>query len=141
MISGTLIVDQDTRQKYISKAQAWWPEAEELISSRDMFNGPSNPLNLKTHQTITCDFVEPTPEDELGGTTPKFHCLYNFNGEQIKIKVKYDQQYNSVYDWGRPNHEVYGSVVSQRMLWSLGFGSDQSVPVTVRCRNCPLEPW
>ncbi len=63
----------------------------------------------------------------IGGTTPKFYCAYKFNGETINLKIKYDQQYNSVLkNWGRPNEEVYASVVSQRLLWGMGFGADQS---------------
>ncbi len=137
-----VVTDKATRNEYISQANVWFPEEEKSISSKDLFNGPANPLNLQTHQTIDCDFVEPDPADPIGGTTPKFYCAYKFNGEKIAIKIKYDQQYNSVFrTWGRANEEVYSSVVSQRLLWATGFGADQSVPLTVRCHNCPIEPW
>ncbi len=107
----------------------------------DLFNGPPNPFNLETFQTLECDFVEPSTADMLGGTTPKFRCTFEFDGKQVQVKIKYDQQYNSALDWGRPNPEVYTNPVSQRLLWATGFGSDQSIPVTVKCNNCPIEPW
>ena len=125
----------------MSQALAWVPEAEALIPSRDMLNGPANPFGFETFQTIDCDFVQPSKEDPIGGTTPKFMCAVDIDGKKVELKFKYDQQYNSVHTWGRPNPEVYTSVVSQRILWALGFGSDQSVPVSVNCRNCPIEPW
>lgn len=140
--AGTVLVDKKTRNDYIAQADVWFPDQESLISTRDMYNGPPNPYNLKTQQTILCDFVEPSVEDPIGGTTPKFYCAYKFNGEVINLKIKYDQQYNSALkNWGRPNEEVYASVVSQRLLWGMGFGADHSIPVNVQCRNCPVEPW
>lgn len=139
---GTVLVDKKTRNEYISEANVWFSDQESLISTRDMLNGPPNLYGLKTFQTITCDFVEPDPSNPIGGTTPKFYCNYKYKGEVVKLKIKYDQQYNSVLkDWGRPNEEVYASLVSQRLLWGMGYGADQSVPVVVQCRNCPIEPW
>ena len=137
-----VVTDKKTRNQYISQANVWFPAEEAHIAEKDLYNGPPNPYGFKTGQTIDCDFLEPDPADPIGGTTPKFNCLYNFNGVQVKLKIKYDQQFNSVFKtWGRPNEEVYASVVSQRLLWGMGFGSDQSIPVQVRCRNCPIEPW
>lgn len=142
LFSSNVIVDIETRNKYISEAQSWFEESEDLISTRDLYNGPSNPYNIQTWQIIDCDFIEPDINDQLGGTTPKFRCGYEVNGKIKELKIKYDQQYNSALErWGRPNEEVYASIVSQRILWALGFGADQSVPVTVNCRNCPIEPW
>jgi hypothetical protein len=141
-VFAKVITDKATRNSYISDANVWFESEGKSVAEKDLFNGPPNPLSLKNYQTIDCDFVEPTAEDPMGGTTPKFLCDYEFEGEKVRIKVKYDQQYNSVFErWGRPNEEVYASVVSQRLLWAMGFGADQSVPVTVNCRNCPIEPW
>ena len=140
--SSNVIVDQETRKEYITNSISYFTENEKLISSRDLYNGPSNPYNITTWQTIDCDFIEPDVNDPQGGTTPKFRCGYEVNGKIKELKIKYDQQYNSALErWGRPNEEVYASIVSQRTLWALGFGADQSVPVTVNCRNCPIEPW
>jgi hypothetical protein len=140
--ASNVVVDISTRGQYISDAKSWFSSSEKLISTRDLFNGPPNPYNLSTFQEIDCDFIEPDLTDPLGGTTPKFRCAYLVGDKKIELKIKYDQQYNSVAErWGRPNEEVYASVVSQRILWALGFGSDQSVPLVVNCRNCPLEPW
>lgn len=140
--AGTVVVDKGTRDEYFRHAPVWFPDQESLISSRDMFRGPPNPYGFTTFQNITCDFVEPDPADPIGGTTPKFHCLYTQpDGSKLKLKIKYDQQYNPVYDWGNGNEEVYASVISQRLLWATGFGSDHTIPVQVTCRNCPIEPW
>lgn len=138
---GTIIATIEDRQKYLSQALAWFPDRESLISSRDLYNGPPNPYNLKTWQTLDCDFVEPSKDDPMGGTTPKFTCSALIDGKSVDLKIKYDQQYNSVHTWGRGNPEVYTSVISQRVLWALGFGGDQSVPVVINCKNCPIEPW
>ncbi len=142
VVSGaTIVASTVDRDKYISNAVVWFSETEKDISTRDMFNGPKNPYGLETFQSLDCDFVEPSPADPIGGTTPKFMCEFKFEGEKVQVKVKYDQQYNSVYHWGRGNQEVYTSIVSQRILWALGFGADQSIPVTINCKNCPIEPW
>jgi hypothetical protein len=136
-----IVVSPEQRAAYIAQARTLLPDQEPLIAARDMFNGPPNPYGLVTHQTLECDFVEPDPADPIGGTTPKFTCAIDYKGDKVALKIKYDQQYNQMYDWGRPNEEVYASVISQRILWGIGFGADQSVPVRVNCRNCPMEPW
>lgn len=141
-LAGDLLVDPELRASYIKQASVWWPEQEANIANKDLFNGPPNPYHLQTHQTIDCDFVQPDPTDPIGGTTPKFKCSYEYKpGKKVDLKIKYDQQSSSALDWKNPNPEVYASLVSQRVLWALGFGSDQSVPLAVNCRGCPLEPW
>lgn len=137
--AGTIVASVEDRDTYIKNALVWFEDYEKSISTRDMLNGPPNPYNLKTFQTLDCDFVQPDPADPIGGTTPKFMCEIEVDGEKIQAKIKYDQQYNSVYTWGRGNQEVYTSVVSQRILWALGFGADQSIPVFVNCHNCQLS--
>ena len=139
--AGTIIASTTDRDTYITNAITWFPDKEAKISTRDMLNGPKNPYKLETFQELDCNFVEPSVADPLGGTTPKFKCEFEFEGEMVQVKIKYDQQYNTAHTWGRGNPEVYTSIVSQRILWSLGFGADQSIPVIVNCNNCPLEPW
>jgi hypothetical protein len=140
--AGSVIVTPEVRAQYITKAFTNFPDQFSLISKKDMFNGPPNPYGLVTHQTLECDFVQPSVSDPIGGTTPKFMCEIEYQGEKVQLKIKYDQQYNQQYpNWGRPNEEVYASVLSQRLLWGMGFGAEQSIPVRITCRNCPLEPW
>jgi hypothetical protein len=138
---GTIIVSTNDRNTYISQAISWFSESENSIENADMFNGPPNPYGLKNFETLECDFVEPDVNDPIGGTTPKFYCEFEYDGEKVQIKIKYDQQYNPLMEYGRANPEVYTSVISQRVLWATGFGSDQSVPINVICRDCPIEPW
>ena len=104
-IAGTVIVNKATRDGYLAAATSLL--ATKDISSKDMFNGPPNPYQLTTFQTLNCTFVEPNLEEKpIGGTTPKFYCRFNYRGEDVDVKIKYDQQYNSVNDWGRGNEEV-----------------------------------
>lgn len=160
-----LMVEMETRLQYLRRASVWHEMVDEgsTIASADMFNGPLNIYGIKTHQVIDCVFLEPAePEDQswhFDGSTPKFDCEYTYaaplddNGEdemeakpappfKARLRIKYDQQYNSLRKWSNiGNEEVYASVVSQRILWALGFGADGSIPVTVNCINCPIEPW
>ena len=143
--ASAVIVDENARQEYMKRASCRFKiDDESLISGRDMLNGPINPLGIGTGDTIDCTFIEPNVTQLIGGATPKFNCEYEVvhTGEKVRLRIKYDQQYNSVNEWFmHGNDEVYASVVSQRVLWALGFGSDQSVPVTVNCIGCPEEPW
>ena len=139
--AGDVVVSLETRSLYLSESIVWFADEEALISSKDLFNGPPNPYKIATFATIDCDFVEPSNDDVLEGTTPKFHCDYTMDGKIVRLKIKYDQGYNDVHTFDRHNEEVYANIVSERLLWSLGFASDQAVPVTVRCHNCPIEPW
>jgi hypothetical protein len=141
-IQSKIITSKSLRNEYISDADIWFEIDAAEVSKKDMYNGPGNPYNLKTGQTLDCDFVEPDPLNPTGGTTPKFYCSYLYKGETVKIKIKYDQQYNEqLPNWGNSNYEVYAAPISQRLLWATGFGADHSVPIAVNCKNCPIEPW
>src|SRR6185369_15771759 len=63
-------------------------------------------------------------DKKMDGNTPKFACRV---GEGDEVKVKF----------GGSNGEVYGEVLSTRLLWALGFGADRMYPVKVICRKCP----
>src|SRR5207247_2355989 len=57
----------------------------------------------------------------------KFQCAIA-PGDEVKVK------------YGQANAEVYGEVAATRLLWALGFGADHMYPVTVECRDCPVDP-
>jgi hypothetical protein len=91
---------------------------------------------------VDCNFVEPDLDKPLGGNTPKFECEFTIKNKKQNIRVKYDPA--SVWIDGKKggrNLEVWGEVLSTRLLWALGFAADRIYPLTVRCHNCPLEPW
>lgn len=140
-----LVLTTDQRDKEISKAIVYNDdEATHQVAGKDLLNGPPNPYGIKTFEEIECEFVEPSKDDPIGGTTPKFHCDYmTTDGKNVTLKIKYDQAYNEALQPNHCNHneEVYANIVSQRILWATGFGTDQAIPVSVKCYNCPIEPW
>ncbi len=77
-----------------------------------------------------------------------FALLYNYcswfsfcSGKVVTFKIKYDQKYNTVHPLCNANNEVYTSPVIERLMWLLGMGSDISIPVSLNCIGCPVEPW
>jgi len=82
--------------------------------------GPAGPEAFAFRADVECNYVD----KKLSGRSPKFACNVGGNDE---VKVKY----------GGTNGEVYGEVVTTRLLWVLGFGADHMYPVRVICRGCP----
>ena len=65
---------------------------------------------------------------DLGGTTPKFHCLLD-GGDEIRAK----------YGIGS---EIPAEAAATRLLSALGFGADNVMLVErLRCHGCPKEPF
>ena len=108
------------RFAFIQKAQVWVPTN---VADMDLRAGPQGPGAFQPNEAVTCGYVE----TKLSGTTPKFECKV---GDDV-LKVRY----------GKNNGEVYGQVLASRLLWALGFGSDEVYPVRVTCRGCPADPW
>jgi hypothetical protein len=67
---------------------------------------------------------------DMNGLSPKFMCAIAGSDKDV-IKVKY----------GRDNAEVYGEMISTRLLWALGFGTDRMYAVRVICRGCPASVY
>jgi hypothetical protein len=107
----------DPREDAIARAQVWSPTK---IAAADIKRGPARPDSFAFRATIECDYLP----KQLSGASPKFACLL---GEEDELKVKY----------GGTNAEVYAEVAATRLLWALGFASDQVYPVRVICRKCP----
>ena len=103
----------------LERAQVWRPTN---VGAMDLRNGPTGPGAFTHGQTVTCDYFE----DAMNGRSPKFLCVIPGRTPD-KVKVKY----------GMDNAEVYGEVMSTRLLWALGFGADRMYPVRVICRGCP----
>ena len=120
----------------IRNADVWIDGSLEKISSRDLRNGPKHDLFNKPGQEIVCDFVEPDKGDLPGGMTPKFDCELPYKGKKKKFKVKYDPHFNKINGKGAVrNLEVYGEILSTRLMWALGFPADNMYTVKVVCRN------
>jgi hypothetical protein len=110
---------RSNRRDAIRHAQIW---THTDVASMDLVAGPQGPGAFKPGQTITCDYQE----QDMNGLSPKFMCEIAGTDHDI-IKVKY----------GRDNAEVYGEMLSTRLLWALGFGTDRMYAVRVICRGCP----
>jgi hypothetical protein len=135
------LVERD-RMDAIRNADVWIDGSLEKISSRDLRSGPKHDLFNKPGQEIVCDFVEPDKGNLPGGQTPKFDCELPYKGKMKKFKVKYDPYFNKINGKGAVrNLEVYGEILSTRLMWALGFPADSMYTVKVVCRNCPLDPW
>jgi hypothetical protein len=109
------------RREEIGRAQVWTATD---VSKMDLRAGPPGKNALAPAQAVACDYVE----KRLGGTSPKFACGLS-EGDVAKVK------------YGAENGEVFGSVLSSRLFWALGFGVDAYYPVRVTCRGCPADPW
>lgn len=113
-------IPSSERLDILKRAQVWSPTN---VSAMDLKTGPQAPGGFARGVTVRCDYVEA----DMSGRSPKFEC--NLPGkEPDHVKVKY----------GRENAEVYGEVMSTRLLWALGFGADRMYPVRVICHGCPL---
>src|SRR4030095_11319777 len=107
----------NTRQSVISRAQLWNPTD---VRAMDVKTGPQGEGSFPFRATVYCDYLD----KKLGGDSPKFACTI---GKDDEVKVKF----------GGANGEVYGEVLTTRLLWALGFGADRMYPVNVICRRCP----
>ncbi len=125
------------------KASVWTEGSLEKIKGKNLYDGPEDDLFNKPGQELTCTFVEPKSGDTPpGGRTPKFGCEFNYKGEKKSFKVKYDPYFNDINDIkGKRNFEVYGEMLSTRLMWALGFPADKIYTAKVTCLNCPQDPW
>ncbi len=130
-------------------------DASELdkIAGRDLKRGPFHKVfnpkeNIKGDsasqqppiEEIQCKFVEPDPNDMMGGRTPKFLCDPGTGNKPFKVK------YDSTLA-GCPTRTLHANVATSaeilatRLLWALGFKADSMYAAKVTCENCPQEPW
>lgn len=109
----------DKREAVIARSRVWVPTD---IASLNLKAGPAEPGSLPLGATVTCTYFE----KKLNGMSPKFACT-TADGEELKVK------------YGGANGEVYGEVMSSRLLWALGFGADRMYSVRVICQGCPAQ--
>ena len=101
----------------LARAQVWRPVD---VRKADLIAGPRGAGGFARNQMVTCDYLD----KKLAGMSPKFACRLP-NGDELKVK------------YGGANGEVYGELLTTRLLWALGFGADTMYPVNVICRGCP----
>jgi hypothetical protein len=110
----------EERLEAIRRAGVWSPSNVKAV---DFKAGPQVKGAFAPNQWVTCQY-KPT---EMGGHSPKFLCETS-PGKLVKVK------------FGAQNAEVFGAVLSTRLLWGLGFAVDRMYPVRVRCEGCPKDP-
>ncbi len=133
-------VSKEARISAIRRATVWIPGSDALIATKDLYKGPTHDLFKVPEKSMECQFAE--PKESPQGRTPKFNCVFDEDKEKKEYKVKYDPYHNIINDEkGMPNEEVYGEILSTRLLWALGFPADRIYAVNVNCRLCPPDPW
>ena len=141
--ASTIVVDKVTRDEYISAARSLLTTD---IGRKDMFNGPPNPYKLDTFQTLNCTFVEPSAEDPIGGTTPKFLCRFQFNGEDVDLlyapvvnnNITTTRAGTSTTTTSSSTTSSKPSFVSQSDVQSLvemGFNKDEAINALTKSRG------
>jgi hypothetical protein len=122
----------EARLNYLAHARMW--QVPPVLSPRDIVDGPSGvfPYTFEqaTSGAIECSFAK--PGKELGGNTQKFVCRTN-DGHMRRLKY-WDE--NAEHG----NREVFSSVAATRLLWALGFEALPTLPMNVRCVDCPENP-
>jgi hypothetical protein len=115
--AGDSTASNDQREDAIARAQVW--------------RAPAVPIG---HATLGADASAPRALDcrfkltDLGGTTPKFHCVLD-RGTEIRAK------------YGR-GEEIPAEAAATRLLNALGFGADRVALVErLRCYGCPRAPF
>jgi hypothetical protein len=104
------------RAEAIARAHVW--RAPRIPIAQAALRGAAAPAQIDCRFKMT----------DLGGTTPKFHCLLDSGRE---IRTKYG---------GVP--EIPAEAAATRLLNALGFGSDTVTLVErLRCHGCPKAPF
>jgi len=109
----------ENRESLIARSKVWMPMD---IPSLNLKSGPAESGMFALGATITCKYLD----KKLSGMSPKFACE-TAEGDELKVK------------YGGANGEVYGEVMSSRLLWALGFGADRMYSVRVICQGCPTH--
>ncbi len=144
--SRLFIVSEAARLDNIARAKLFEPRN---ISRLDTRAGPQlqqEHSNLPNDVTIECYYKYESP----GGSTRKFRCVgpqdpndsssrlpvivTDASGGRVDVTLDLIKvRYASV--------KVFSSVITSRLAWALGFGSDIETPVTkVICHGCSLDP-
>jgi hypothetical protein len=136
--NGLAFVDTYTRANYIRRATLWQPvdlDQVDAHAGRQIIDSKGVHKTLPNDSTVECRYVQ----EVLGGTTNKFHCEFiratDANNNPVDIKLnKLKVRYDSI--------KTFSDVITSRLTWILGFGSDIETPVRkVICYGCSRDPF
>jgi hypothetical protein len=121
------------RAAYLARATIWQDPG--TLSSTDVLKGPSGALPYTFEQAnsddgIGCTFAE--AGNVLSGNSPKFLCR-TADGHDLRLKY-WDPESRT------GNREVFATVAASRTMWAAGFEAVPTLPITVRCDECPEDP-
>lgn len=125
-------VDKAKRLRYLATAQIWadpgnlTPQA--LLAGPPLKDGSGVEAALDG-RPFPCTFA--TPGKVLGGTTRKFACT---TATGRTIRVKYTDEA------GTSNREIFAALAASRLVWALGFKTYPIYPLTIDCKDCPVDP-
>ena len=145
--SGLFMMSDKARLDNISRAGLFEPLDISQLDTRTGRRLEQKHKNLPNDVTIECYYTH----ESLSGTTEKFKCVgpkdphdsnsrlpvivTDSSGQPVDVKL--DQikvRYGSV--------KVFSSVITTRLEWALGFGSDVETPVAkVICHGCSQNPF
>jgi hypothetical protein len=108
-----------TRKEYLQKGKVWHKTD---IPTMDIMAGPHSEISVRPEQEVTCRFVEPKTRSK--GFSPKFKCKLN-DGPTVRVKYS--------------SRETYSEIAATRLLWALGFYTDEVYPVKLKCLGCPAK--
>lgn len=87
--------------------------------------GPENEIAVPAESEVRCNYIE--ERGEVIGATPKFKCTLLDSG--IVVRIKFSRR------------ETFAEIAGTRLLWALGFFTDEVYPIKLRCFDCPqLDP-
>lgn len=153
VVEDTAVRKEMVRRAHVWLAPDWIDQNFNFSPSLDLYHGPATPAAdaLLEADLVAC---QTTSEDQdfEGGNNTKFYCslmnpsiqdpatgrfslIVKKSGKRDKIKVKY-------HSIKRYNQEIFGEVLSTRLMWALGFGADKIYPVSkVLCYGCTQDPF
>ena len=108
-----------TRKEYLQKGKVWHKTD---IPAMDIMAGPHTEISVRPEQEVTCRFLEPKTRSK--GFSPKFKCKLN-DGPTVRVKYS--------------SRETYSEIAATRLLWALGFYTDEVYPVKLKCLGCPAK--
>lgn len=113
-------VSANTRNAYMSQGKI---RQQVDIPRMDILIGPKNEIAVPPESDLACNYVE--PQGPVLGFTPKFQCAVVGSGKVVRVKYH--------------RRETFGEVAGTRLLWALGFYTDETYPVKLRCLDCPAK--